>query len=72
MPKPHANINHERKASMGVISPTQNSSSLFENKLVFSGSQLQAFQTGDRRTPTVKEKLNVTQPIKNQVTKISV
>lgn len=25
---------------MGVISPTQNSSALFENKLVFSGSQL--------------------------------
>ena len=43
LPKPQANQNHARKASVGVISPSQNSSSLFENKLVFSGSQLATF-----------------------------
>ena len=35
-----ANQHSVRKASMGVISPTQNNSLLLENKLVFSGSQL--------------------------------
>ena len=37
--------NHARKASVGVISPSYQgtSSSLFENKLIFSGSQLETF-----------------------------
>ena len=38
LPKPSTNVNHARKASVGVISPSQNSSALFDNKLIFSGS----------------------------------
>lgn len=38
LPKPSNNVNHARKASVGVISPSQHSSALFDNKLVFSGS----------------------------------
>ena len=76
LPKPSANHNHARKASMGIISPTQNSSSLFENKLVFSGSQLTTAKvekvTVSGKPPTVKDKLNTTQPIKQVVTKLHI
>ena len=71
LPKPTANHNHARKGSMGIISPTQNSSSLFENKLIFSGSQLTTVKmdkaNGSGKPPTVKDKLNSTQPIKQKV-----
>ena len=74
LPKPQNNVNHARKASLGVISPSQHSSTLFDNKLVFSGSQLATYdnngkahvQGGAERVVQVKEKLNVTQPIKQQ------
>ena len=55
---------------MGVISPSQHSSALFDNKLVFSGSQLATYEKapgpGVERIVQVKDKLNVTQPIKQQ------
>ena len=77
LPKPNANQPHVRKASMGIISPTQNSSSLFnDNKLIFSGSQLTTVKVdksgGGGKPPTVKDKLNTTQPIKQQVTKLHI
>ena len=63
IPKPQPGQGHARKASVGVISPSQGSQSLLGNKLVFSGSQLAAFQVekvASGKPPTVKEKLNVT------------
>lgn len=59
---------------MGIISPTQNSSSLFDNKLIFSGSQLATVKIdkASGKPPTVKDKLNTTAPIKQQVTKLHV
>ena len=69
--KPQAKPNHTRKASVGVISPSQNSSSLIQNRLIFSGSQLATLQdattaaapSSSGNPPTLKENLSKTQPV---------
>ena len=49
LPKPSTN-GHARKASVGVISPSQNSSALFDNKLIFSGSQLVTYNAAESKS----------------------